>query len=172
MSKEIKVKKTILTKSDFEGNMIYGNPEFERVTGYKTMGYINKSHNIIRHPDMPEIVFKMLWKELSDGNDFICIIKNKTKDYNFYWVDAKLKIELGKDGLPFAYSSTNNPLSKHARTKAEELFENILEIEKEEGIEASSIYLDAFLNVRKLTFQEYMQELIDHKGGLFGMFKK
>lgn len=49
---------------------------------------IGKSHNIIRHPDMPKSIFKEMWNTIRSGNVWKGFVKNKTKKGNYYWVHA------------------------------------------------------------------------------------
>jgi hypothetical protein len=35
-------------------------------------------HSILRHPDMPKVVFKFLWDELKKANEVNAFVKNLT----------------------------------------------------------------------------------------------
>ena len=85
MNKEIKVKEKdiLFTKTDLKGNIILGNDTFQRISGFKDKDYFGKPHNIIRHPDMPKTIFKMMWDAIQEGKDFTGIFKNKTVDDNY-----------------------------------------------------------------------------------------
>ena len=54
----------IVSRTDTKGNIIYYNSTFAKVNGFKGASVINQPHNIIRHPDMPKIVFKLLWERI------------------------------------------------------------------------------------------------------------
>ncbi|MCI0501803.1 MAG: PAS domain S-box protein, partial [Epsilonproteobacteria bacterium] len=47
----------IVSKTDTQGNIIYGNSLFIKIAGYAQNEMLGQPHNIIRHPDMPKIVF-------------------------------------------------------------------------------------------------------------------
>ncbi|MCA9257049.1 MAG: PAS domain S-box protein, partial [Phycisphaerales bacterium] len=51
----------IVSKTDVKGRITYANEVFIRVAGYTEDELLGKPHNIIRHPDMPRCVFKLLW---------------------------------------------------------------------------------------------------------------
>ena len=57
-----------------------------------------KSHNIVRHPDMPPQAFKWLWDEIADGRPWRGVVKNRCKNGDHYWVRATVApfIENGK----------------------------------------------------------------------------
>ena len=43
---------------------------------------------MVRHNDMPKAAFEDLWKTIKSGNIWHGIVKNNTKDGNYYWVNA------------------------------------------------------------------------------------
>ena len=51
----------IVSMTDPKGFIIYVNDIFCKVAGYERSELIGEPHNIIRHPDMPRTVFKLLW---------------------------------------------------------------------------------------------------------------
>ncbi|MEJ2500674.1 MAG: PAS domain S-box protein, partial [Campylobacterales bacterium] len=59
VDEEIKLdpKKYIVSKTDPKGIIEYGNDYFVEISGYKESELIGQPHNIIRHPDMPKVVF-------------------------------------------------------------------------------------------------------------------
>lgn len=56
--------------------------------GYDLDELVGKQHNIVRHQDMPKWAFEDLWKTIKEGKTWKGIVKNKTKDGGFYWVNA------------------------------------------------------------------------------------
>lgn len=78
----------LVSTTDTKGVITYCNPLFCRVAGYSPEELIGQNHNIIRHPDMPKAAFADLWQCLRDGKAWRGIVKNKTKEGGFYWVDA------------------------------------------------------------------------------------
>ena len=49
---------------------------------------IDQPHNIVRHPDMPRIVFKGLRGDIQSKGFWTGIIKNLRKDRGSCWVNA------------------------------------------------------------------------------------
>ena len=51
----------IVTKTDTRGIVLYCNDICLKIAGYAEDEIVGKPHNIFRHPDMPKVVFKLLW---------------------------------------------------------------------------------------------------------------
>jgi len=90
MSKELKLedKTMIISETDTKGNILYANSDFCTLAGYTKDELIGNSHNLIRHQDMPKETFKDLWKTIRSGKVWKGIVKNITKDGDFYWVNT------------------------------------------------------------------------------------
>jgi aerotaxis receptor len=61
--REIKMRKggRLITTTDLKGVITYCNEEFVEISGFSREELIGQAHNIIRHPDMPQAVFKDMW---------------------------------------------------------------------------------------------------------------
>ena len=51
---------------------------------------MGKPHNILRHPHMPKEAFADLWRACKRGDSWTGLVKNRTKDGDFYWVRANV----------------------------------------------------------------------------------
>ncbi len=76
---------TMISETDLEGTIIYCNRKFARMNGYDPHELIGVTHNILRHPDMPEAVFRDLWSTIQRGERWKGYIKNLRKDGSYYW---------------------------------------------------------------------------------------
>ncbi|HEY9006070.1 MAG TPA: PAS domain-containing protein [Ohtaekwangia sp.] len=81
---------TILSESDSHGTITFVNEKFCEVSQYKPTELLGKPHSIVRHPDMPKEIFKLMWHTIRQGRTFRGIIKNRKKDGSAYWVDATI----------------------------------------------------------------------------------
>ena len=90
MSQEVKlsIDTMIVSETDAKGNIIFANSDFCDIAGYTIEELIGKPHNIVRHKDMPKAAFEDLWKTIQSGNIWNGIVKNKTKNGGYYWVNA------------------------------------------------------------------------------------
>lgn len=82
-------KSFIVSKTDPKGNITYVNKEFCTISGYEKNELLGKSHNIIRHPDMPKEIFKEMWDTIKvNKKPWRGKVKNLKKDGGEYWVKA------------------------------------------------------------------------------------
>jgi aerotaxis receptor len=74
--------------TDRKGVIRSGNRVFTRVSGYAEQELLGEPHNIIRHPDMPRVVFQLLWEYLEARRPIAAYVKNMAQDGGYYWVLA------------------------------------------------------------------------------------
>ncbi len=55
-------------------------------------------HSLIRHPDMPRCVFKLLWDTLEAKQEIFAYVVNLAKDGSHYWVFAHVTPTLDDRG--------------------------------------------------------------------------
>lgn len=152
----------IVSKSDAEGNITYTNPIFMKISGYSQGELLDQPHSILRHPDMPKVIFKYLWDNLKAGKDVNAYVKNLCKDGGYYWVLAQVRVALNPDGSFRNYVSTRKQMLPNARAIIPDLYAKLLEIEKNDGVEASEKALMDFLaenGQSAETFNDFMQSL-------------
>jgi len=80
----------IVSKADSKGIITYVNDKFCEISGYTKEYLVGKPHNVIRHPDMPKLIFKNMWTKINDHQTFKGILKNKKIDDSEYYVDATI----------------------------------------------------------------------------------
>lgn len=152
----------IVSKGNEAGDIIYANPIFFKLAGYSQGEMLDKPHSMVRHPDMPKIIFNLFWKHLKAGTDVKAFVKNMAKDGGFYWVFAHVRVATNPDGSFRNYVSTRKGMSESARTVIEPLYKELIEAEQSGGMDASLPILENFLqnNGGSLnTFNETMQKI-------------
>jgi PAS domain S-box-containing protein len=78
----------IVSKTDLKGRITYVNQTFCHIAGYTEAELLGQPHSIIRHPDMPRAVFKLLWDTIIDGREIFAYVKNMSRNGDYYWVLA------------------------------------------------------------------------------------
>jgi aerotaxis receptor len=78
----------LITATDIHGRITYCNDEFVAISGFVRAQLIGSPHNIVRHPDMPAVVFAHMWSHLKAGKSWMGIVKNRCSNGDFYWVNA------------------------------------------------------------------------------------
>jgi len=153
----------IVSKADAEGNITYVNPIFLKISGYTQGELYDRPHSILRHPDMPRVIFEYLWKCLKEGEDVITFVKNLCKDGSYYWVIATVKSAKNPDGTFRNYMSTRRCITESAKSTISEFYAKLLNEEKTDGYEASQKMFQEYLQEHGLTnaqaFNSYMQAI-------------
>ena len=152
----------IVSETDEKGKITFCNDYFIEVSGYTKEELIGKPHSIVRHPDMPKVVFKLLWETISQGKNINAVVKNLAKDGRYYWIFTEFESRKDTDtGEIIGYHAARKSISKHVIEIIAELYAELLKIEKNEGIEASQAYLISFLKEKgdDIDFSNIMEEI-------------
>ncbi len=108
----------LVSRTDLKGIITYANDAFVAISGFTREELIGSSHNIIRHPDMPEAAFADLWATVKKGLPWRGLVKNRCKNGDFYWVDAFV-VPIKSDGRIIGYQSVRTPAQSNRRAAAE-----------------------------------------------------
>lgn len=82
------IEELFFSTTDAKGIITSGNRVFQRVAAYTETEMIGQPHSLIRHPDEPRCVFKLLWDTIEDGRPIAAYVKNRAKTGEPYWVMA------------------------------------------------------------------------------------
>ena len=147
INEEIELKNNVYIESDtdLKGIITYVNDYFAEISRYTPEELIGQPHSIVRHPDMPKILFKILWDRLHSGQNFIAAIKNLAKDGRYYWVFTDFEHIKDENGKTIGYKAARKKISKHVTDTLDPIYKKLTAIEKEGGMEASEKYLNEFL---------------------------
>jgi PAS domain S-box-containing protein len=78
----------IVTKTNLKGHITYANDVFLRLSKYPTKQVMGAPHSLIRHPDMPRCIFKLLWDSIQAKKEIFAYVVNMAMDGDHYWVFA------------------------------------------------------------------------------------
>ncbi len=149
----------IVSKTDLKGRIIYCNKIFVEISGYSEKELLGKPHSIVRHPDMPKIVFKLLWDRIERKEDIFAFVKNLCKDGGHYWVFANVTATLDSDGKIRDYHSVRRKPNRDALKSVESIYSDLLKEERRGGMEASEKYLEELLRSHKTTYDNFVISL-------------
>jgi len=107
---------SIVSKTDLRGMITYVNEDFLRISGFAKQELIGRSHNIVRHPDMPSEAFEDMWQSLKAGRPWTGIVKNRCKNGNYYWVLANAAPIYENNHLVGYMSVRSKPAYEQVRT--------------------------------------------------------
>ena len=169
---EIKLnpKRYIVSKTDAKGIIEYGNDYFVEISGYTEAELIGKPHSIVRHPDMPKVVFKMMWERINNAQNIMAVVKNLAKDGSYYWVITEFEPKVDPiTNKVISHTAFRRAAPQKAIDTMAPFYAKLLEIESDGGMEASEKYLRGFLEERGTTYDDFINGLVGNSG-LFKMF--
>ncbi|OAN48176.1 chemotaxis protein [Paramagnetospirillum marisnigri] len=132
----------IVSKTDPKGRLTYVNDVFMAVSGYTEPELIGQPHSLIRHPDMPRAVFKLLWDTISAGRELFAYVNNMAKNGDNYWVLAHVTPSFDSAGQIIGFHSNRRVPDAEALAVIKPLYANLLgeegrHADRKAGLESS-----------------------------------
>jgi PAS domain S-box-containing protein len=154
----------IVSKTDPQGRLTYVNPLFVEISGYTEAELIGQPHNIIRHPDMPRSVFRLLWERISGGEEIFAYVVNLSADGTHYWVLAHVTPTIGPDGRIVGYHSNRRTADKDALAVITDIYAKLRAVERSapstpEALAAGTALLEQMLADAGQTYDELVWSL-------------
>jgi len=147
----------IVSKTDLKGRITYANDLFIQICEFSEDELIGAPHNIVRHPDMPRAVFKLLWDTIQSGEEIFAYVKNKTKTGKFYWVHAFVTPEFDHRSKKIVgYHSVRRAPSQAGIDAITPLYKQMLQAEKNGGMESSMKLLKDTLSNQKVSYESFI----------------
>ena len=127
MSRELEFDNNMMIVSETcpKGLINYANEDFIKLSEYSKEELSGQPHSILRHYDMPKAAFKDLWETVKSGKTWNGIVKNKTKNGNYYWVNATVYNSKDQDGNDRLISVRVKPTTQEVQ-EAQELYKKLL----------------------------------------------
>lgn len=124
----------IVSKTDPQGKLVYVNDVFLDVSGFEEQELLGKPHSIIRHPEMPRCIFKLLWDTISSGNELFAYVNNRAKNGDNYWVLAHVTPNFDASGSTIlGYHSNRRVPERKALQAIEPLYKRLFDEEQRHG---------------------------------------
>lgn len=86
--REFGIGELFFSTTDPKGIIQSGNRVFQRVAAFEEAEMLGRPHSLIRHPDVPRCVFKLLWDTIDPGQTIAAYVKNRARTGEPYWVVA------------------------------------------------------------------------------------
>ncbi len=149
----------IVSKTDLKGRITYCNKIFMQMAKYSEEELIGKPHSIIRHPDMPRAVFKLLWERIEKKEEIFAFVKNISKEGGYYWVFTNVTASLDLNGNIIGYYSVRRKPNEEAIKVISEVYKEMIRLERSGGMEASGAYLNDLLKQKGVGYDELISIL-------------
>jgi len=153
--------KVIMSKTDSKGIVMYANDYFMEICGYLESELMGEQHNIIRHPDMPRVVFKLLWDRLDKGENIHALVKNLAKDGRYYWVVTNFETKFNEQGEVIAHYSRRKAAPEAAVKAIEKVYKVLVALEVDDkSMSLSGNYLMGKLEEAGKTYDQFILEVL------------
>ncbi|WP_298720173.1 PAS domain-containing protein [uncultured Ferrovibrio sp.] len=154
----------IVSKTDLQGRITYANDVFCKIGLYGEAELIGQPHSILRHPDMPRCVFKMMWDHIKSGNEIFAYVKNLAKNGDHYWVLAHVTPSYDDNGKISGYHSNRRAPDRAALAAIEPIYRDLLTEEsrhadRNAGMRAGAERLNSILAQRGQDYHEFIFSL-------------
>lgn len=154
----------IVSKTDIGGNVTYANKVFLRLANVTESEIIGAPHSLIRHPDMPRCVFKLLWDRLQEKQEVFAYVVNFAANGDHYWVFAHVTPSFDSSGNVVGYHSNRRKPCPKALEAIKPLYAELLNIEKsasnaKAGLEESFAALVQKLNDGNIDYDRFIFSL-------------
>ncbi|WP_417395759.1 PAS domain-containing protein [Gimesia chilikensis] len=151
----------IVSKTDLKGRITYANQTFIEISGYTEEELLGQPHNLIRHPDMPRCVFKLLWDTIQAGEEIFAYVVNLCKNGDHYWVLAHVTPTWNLSGQISGYHSSRRVPERKALEKVIPLYRSLKRIEGASsdwrtGMQNATVELLSQLDAVGMEYDEYV----------------
>jgi len=151
----------IVSKTDLKGHITYANQTFLDIAGYTEEELLGKPHSIIRHPDMPRCVFKLLWDTLGARREIFAYVKNMAKNGDHYWVFAHVTPTFDERNQVIGYHSSRRVPDRPQVELFEGVYRHLLEEERRHGdwragMEAAGKMLLEIVASKGMEYEEFI----------------
>lgn len=153
----------IVSKTDLKGRITYCNDVFCRIAGYRESELLGAPHSIIRHPDMPRCVFKLLWDTIQAKGEIFAYVVNLAKSGDHYWVLAHVTPTLDARGEIVGYHSNRRKPRREAVEAARGLYAELRRIEEQPdrktGMQRAHGHLVEILAKQEVSYDRFVLSL-------------
>jgi len=151
----------IVTKTDPAGRITYANEVFLRISRYSLRQVIGQPHSIIRHPDMPRCVFKLLWDTLAAKEEVFAYVVNLASNGDHYWVFAHITPSLDAAGNVVSYHSNRRKPDPAQVAGIEPIYRELLQEERrpanrKEGMLSAGERLNSLLRAKGVSYDQFV----------------
>ncbi|HTZ99242.1 MAG TPA: PAS domain-containing protein [Candidatus Aquilonibacter sp.] len=151
----------IVSKTDLKGHITYANDTFLTIAGFTEEELLGKPHSIIRHPDMPRCVFKLLWDVIQSRREIFAYVKNMAKNGDYYWVFAHVTPTLDDSGRIIGYHSNRRVPERSQVELFTQVYRQLLDEERRHpdwrsGMEAAGKMLVDMIAAKGMEYEEFV----------------
>ncbi len=155
----------IVSKTNLKGHITYANKIFLDIAGMTEKETLGQPHSVIRHPDMPRCVFKLLWDTLGQGKEIFAYVLNMSKNGDHYWVLAHVTPSFDEAGKVTSFHSNRRVPKREVITETIiPLYKALLDEEnkhknRKDGMNSSFNMVLDLLKEKECSYDEFIVSL-------------
>jgi PAS domain S-box-containing protein len=151
----------IVSKTDPSGRILYVNQTLLDISDFTEEDLLGQQHSIVRHPEMPRSVFKLLWETIQSGQEIFAYVVNLTKFGDHYWVFAHITPSFGEDGSIIGFHSNRRAPDRKGVQNAQALYKILLEEEqrhadRRKGMLSATELLQSMLTDKNVEYDQFV----------------
>lgn len=108
---EIMDKNILSSVTNLDGTIIEVSKAFCDLTGYAKDELVGKNHNILRHVDIKDSEYKIMWSFITNNKVWSGEVKNRKKDGSFYWVNTTIFPLFDDDNVKTGYMAIRHDIT-------------------------------------------------------------
>ncbi len=162
VERTFKADEIIVSKTNLKGHITYANRVFIDLSGYTEKALLGAPHSILRHPDMPRCVFKLLWDTIEAKKEIFAYVINRSANGDHYWVFAHVTPSFDANGAITGYHSNRRvPDPQIVQGTIVPLYRALLEEEnkhsnRKEGMMAGFNMMLSLLSQKGMDYDEFI----------------
>lgn len=150
----------LISVTDPKGIITEVNDIFIETAGYSEEELIGSAHNLIRHPDMPKVMFKIVWEHIKDRANVMALVKNLAKDGRYYWILTDFVTQVDASREVISYTAYRRPICKEVQDAITPLYTALSAIEAVSDVAASEKFLNEYLDDKGMSYDDMIEDII------------
>ncbi|MBT3066031.1 CHASE domain-containing protein [Rhodoferax sp. U11-2br] len=102
----------IVTITDIEGNITYGNAKFAAISGYSPQEFLGKNHSLLTSGVHPPGFFKSMFESINRGQAWHVEVCDRAKDGHLYWTDTTFFAFCDAHGQPENFIAVSTEITQ------------------------------------------------------------
>ena len=154
----------IVSKTDPTGRITYVNQTLLKISDFTEADLIGQQHSIVRHPEMPRSVFKLLWETVESGQEIFAYVVNLAKNGDHYWVFAHVTPSFDAQGNIIGFHSNRRAPEAKGVAAAQALYKILREEEarypdRRKGLLSATELLQSILADKQVEYDQWVMSL-------------
>ena len=164
VERRLKEDEIIVSKTDPSGRITYVNQTFLKISDFTEQDVVGQQHSVVRHPEMPRSVFKLLWETIASGQEIFAYVVNLTKYGDHYWVFAHVTPSFDSSGNIVGFHSNRRAPERKAIDTVSSLYKMLIEEEqrypdRRKGMLSATEMLQSMLSEHHKEYDEFVFSL-------------